>query len=731
MFSSVFEPSLLLDAIAAAVLVCNETHILYSNPTAQRMLGISTRQAKPVPLTFFLEPQDAALFRDALHRGERCNLYWRKTPALSVCLESTAVRVDAPLFDPGEGATWVITLTQGADEGGESFWHVFDELPILAAVFDVDGTLLRINHSWKQILGWSLVDTPVTVSPLEALYPDPTERAQVIDFILTWEGVWGDFHTHTADGRQVSTSWFTRRLDDNRIFGLALDITHRRIIEEALRESEHIYRALFSQTYDAVFRLDLTGDVIDANDRASELLGYSREEILQKGYLDLLVQQEHEAAERVLLHLLEGGQTPVYERRFISKSGRVLVTEINAQMVYRTDGRPWYIQSIVHDITRRKAMEETLRESQQRYNGLVERIPGMVYRFRASPDGTIQLEYISPRCLDLNGIPAEDALRNPMLLIQQIHPDDLPAYWRQSELSAQTQSNFLWEGRALVNGELRWRRLEATTEQQPDGSIIWNGIQVDTTALHRAQEATLESEQLRLALHKEHELSHLKTSMMVRISHEFRTPLSIISTSSQLLQQYFHQMTPERRDQHFHRIQVGIAHLVKLLDDISLVVQSSREVADYKPAETDLTQLIRDIITQRHSRGRTRHILFEAHSNPLVVQLDEALTHAIVSNLLSNALKFSSDDSPVKVRATAADAHVVIEITDSGIGIPPEEQERIFEPFFRGSRIGEIPGLGLGLTIVRNAVEQHFGSIHVHSVPNEGTTFTVRLPISD
>ena len=383
---------------------------------------------------------------------------------------------------------------------------------------------------------------------------------------------------------------------------------------------------------------------------------------------------------------------------------------------------------LTQDITDLK-YSVALRREQQRYNEMMANIPAMVLRYRVI-NGEFVLEYLSPRCLELNGFSAEAAMQNPRLFTDQFQPDDLLAFWERMNQAVVDNQVFTWEGRVFVNGELHWRKYEVYPTPQADGSIVWNGLQTDTTEEKVTEAALLEAERLRTVFQKEQELSTLKTRMMQRISHEFRTPLALILTATNLLQRYHARFTDKRKQEYRSQIEGQVMHLSNVLDEIDLVIDGIFEETVFETRNLDMEEVCREETNRLQTNSPLPvniEVTVASHLPPVFG--DERHIRAILSNLLSNAVKFSAGDSLIRLNVSLRDGQLIISVQDHGIGIPHEDQERLFEPFHRGSNVGEIPGLGLGLSVVNNAVHLHDGTINIHSIPDEGTTVTVSLPV--
>jgi PAS domain S-box-containing protein len=243
-----------------------------------------------------------------------------------------------------------------------------------------------------------------------------------------------------------------------------------------------------------------------------------------------------------------------------------------------------------------------------------------------------------------------------------------------------------------------------------------------------AQRQRLEND-LRVALEKERELNELKSRIIATVSHEYRTPLTTILSSVDLLEHYDSRLTPDRKKKHFQRIQASVNYLTKLVEDMLLVNQAETGTLKFNPVPLDIAQVMREIVEEFQLSARNQGtITFECQEDCPNVLLDKRLIELILKNLLSNAIKFSSEESPIRLELSCQPDRIVFRLSDEGIGILPAEKNRIFNPFFRGSNIGVTPGVGLGLVIVKEAVDLHGGEIVIDSDLGKGTTFTITLP---
>lgn len=257
-----------------------------------------------------------------------------------------------------------------------------------------------------------------------------------------------------------------------------------------------------------------------------------------------------------------------------------------------------------------------------------------------------------------------------------------------------------------------------------------------TAALVSANEQLQEAnEEVRRALEQERELNELKSRFLSMASHEFRTPLTSILSSSELLQRYGDRLAPEKINTYHQRIQTSVKHMTTLVDEVLLVEKSRAGLTNFAPISLDLRAFCQDMIDEFLLGVAANHPLtihFEGADSDgrIIGEMDEESLRRILHNLISNAVKYSPEGGPVEVRVISAGDKIRFVVKDEGIGIPVQDQPRLFEFFHRAANVGVISGTGLGLYIVKQAVEQHGGTIELESREGEGSTFVVELPAS-
>lgn len=233
---------------------------------------------------------------------------------------------------------------------------------------------------------------------------------------------------------------------------------------------------------------------------------------------------------------------------------------------------------------------------------------------------------------------------------------------------------------------------------------------------------------IRVALEKEKELSELKSRFWSMIVHEFRNPLTSILASSQLLEVHGDRLNSERKQEYLELIQNSVKVMNQLLNDTLEIVRADRSNLEFNPTPIDLEAFCQDLVEETQLNSGSRHqILFLHHGDCQSMCLDDKLLWHILSNLLSNAVKYSPQGGTIILEITCTEEEATFKVKDEGIGIPKETQTHLFEPFHRADNVGNIPGTGLGLTLVRKCLDLHGGQIQVESEVGTGSTFTVNI----
>jgi signal transduction histidine kinase len=254
-------------------------------------------------------------------------------------------------------------------------------------------------------------------------------------------------------------------------------------------------------------------------------------------------------------------------------------------------------------------------------------------------------------------------------------------------------------------------------------------VQARTNELQRTLDALETSkEELTMSLEKEKEVNDLKSRFVSMASHEFRTPLSTILSSISLLAKYTNTEEQYKRDKHIDRVKSSVKSLTDILNEFLSIGKIEEGKVDVRPELFDITEFISGIINEMNVLLKPGQVFEYTHVGIPDAYSDSSLLKHVLVNLMSNAIKFSPENSIILIECTIQNEEVVIQITDHGIGIPTKDQVHLFERFFRATNVTNIQGTGLGLHIVGRYVDLLNGTITYNSELEKGSAFTIHFP---
>lgn len=367
----------------------------------------------------------------------------------------------------------------------------------------------------------------------------------------------------------------------------------------------------------------------------------------------------------------------------------------------------------------RKRVEARLRESEARFSAA----------FHASPFFLVIVRLSDARFVEVNdallrwaGYSREQVIgRTSLELNLWLDPRERTRFWADFR-----------EKHSLRDRECRLRNRAGavhTFSVSAEGITVQDEPHVLMVCLDITHSKQAEAELLR-ALETERELGKLRSDFVSMVSHEFRTPLGVIQSSAEILEDYFDRLHPSERREHLQSIHRHTRHMAGLMEEVLLFGRFEAGKTEFKPLPVDLDALARGVIQEVTASTESRCPIHLTFAQPLPhAHADERLLHHILTNLLTNAVKYSDPGAPVSLAISRECDQARLVVQDHGLGIPETDRARLFHAFFRASNVGERPGTGLGLVLVKRCVDLHGGSIECESAPGEGTTFTVRLPV--
>jgi PAS domain S-box-containing protein len=440
--------------------------------------------------------------------------------------------------------------------------------------------------------------------------------------------------------------------------------------------------------------------------------------------------------ERVLAEKAQAAQTgesALQEYRLVARDGRHVWVRDSAVVVRDETGKPLWRQGCVIDVTEAREAEELLRLAEARYRTLIEQLPLVVYI--DALDEYSSAIYMSPQIEGMLGYPVQDWLDDRAFFLKVLHPADRERVLAEVERTRVTEEPFRCEYRLVgQDGQVVWVRDEDRLVRGEDGRPLYSqGFMLDITGRIDAEH---ELGRL-LAAERAHneelrQLDRLKDEFVALVSHELRTPLTSIRGYLELvLEEEAGTLTDEQR-QFLGVVERNAHRLLALVGDLLFLAQVEAGKLSLEIGAVDLSAIAAESVETARPLAEDQDITLTLATGPLaLITGDRARLAQLLDNLISNGVKFTPPGGRVDVRVKGQRGNAVIEVRDTGMGIPSEEQHHLFERFFRTTKATEqaIPGTGLGLAISKAIVDAHGGQITVASADGGGTTFRISLPI--
>lgn len=608
----------------------------------------------------------------------------------------------------------------------ERFKRLFEFSPLGIALVDEHGHFQETNSAFADMLGYTEEEL-VSMNYWDINRVKHFTGERTFFDKLQGTGRFGPFDKEYVrkDGSTVPVLLHGMRVISSagevQIWGIAQDISARKKAERALRDSEEKFKALFEFSPLGMARVSWEGKFLQVNKAFADMVGYTAEEIYALTYWDVTPRKYEEQENKILEIVRATGTFGPFEKEYIHRDGHLVPIVLSGMLIHSPDGED-QLWGIAVDTTERTRAEQALKESERKFRAL----------FETSAQGVMLHENqlfstVNPAAARIFGRQPEDLVgMHPKDFAPEFQPDGEPsAAAAQRHLEACMEhgtTKFEWSQLHVDGHEVM---MEVTLTCIEGGR---NGlIQAVVTDISERKRAEME---LKRALERERELNQLKNNFVSMVSHEFRTPLGIIQSSAEILADYIERLDPAEREEQLRSIIKNSRRMAGLMEDVLLLGRLDAGRMVFRPGPLDLGALCRRIVDEVHSTSSARcPIRFFTAGVPAEILADERLLRHVLINLLSNAVKYSEEGEAVVFQVTGAENALRFHVRDRGIGIPQEDQVRLFDAFQRGSNVGQRPGTGLGLVIVKQSVELHGGTIEVESEVGSGTTVLVSIPL--
>lgn len=503
---------------------------------------------------------------------------------------------------------------------------------------------------------------------------------------------------------------------------------------------------IVSHSNDAIMVISKDGKINSWNDGAQNMFGYSTEEILGEPMILLSPESQKGEMKKLLNEVMVTQNNLNLELIKLRKNGDSIYVSLSLFPIRDEDGNIKELSAILRDISDKKRVEKDLIKSEALLKE-AQKISKMGSWEWNVINNHIQWSDELFNLLGLSKDSSEELSYQRYLNI--VHPEDKERIDRMARKAFRANTYYHFSHRILKSNKVRYIECRGNVEPDNQGNLRRAyGIAVDITDRIEAEKAKelftrklekkveertkelMESQKkLEKSLIKEKELGELKSHFVSTASHQFRTPLTIILSNSELIEIMIRNMDESLRskfEKASNRIKQEIFKMTELMDDVLILGKLASNNFEVALAPTNLKELCIDLVDQFNAiQTDGRKVIFSMEGIPHSRELDEKLINHALSNLLSNAFKYSPDAKSPELNLCFEDQKTTISIRDYGIGIPEDARKKLFQPFFRASNTGEFKGSGLGLNIAKEYIEYNNGELNVQSKINEGTEITI------
>ena len=631
-----------------------------------------------------------------------------------------------------ESHAWEIPLEEALYRQPAFVSEVLKTVGALVIVLDRQGRIVSFNRACEQATGYSVAEVKGKYVWDSLLAPDEVEPVKAV-FAQLLVGRFPNAHENhwvAKDGARRLIHWHNSCLTDSLgaveyVVATGIEMTDRRRAEDALRQSEERYRGIVETATEAIMVVDAQARIVFVNDRWSEMFGYSREEAMHMTHFELVF-PEDTARMKERWESRQGGRRESYEIRLRRKNGYPVWVLVGAAPNVGLEGEFLGTLTMLADITERKRAEEALGEAKEQLAQALRAANMGVWRL----DLRRQKRQFNGEVYQCLGIDPAHFAGTAEEFYAAVHPEDRDRLKVALSQTIAAGAPYDVEYRAVwPDGNVRHISARAQVTRDSSGQPQWvDGLVWDITERKRAEEV------LAAAKAAAEAATEAKSRFLARMSHELRTPLNAIVGFSDLMAEGSAGPLNEDYVRFVGHIQRGASYLLELINDILDLSKIEAGRVELHREDLRVARALEEVLAVINPLAAAKKIEITSAVGPdVLVHADRIRFKQILYNLLSNAVKYTPERGRVWIESAPQDGDVRISICDTGVGIPPEDHEAIFNEFHQVgvTTKGLKEGTGLGLAITRGLVEHHGGRIWVESEPGKGSRFSFTLPVGN
>ncbi len=609
---------------------------------------------------------------------------------------------------------------------------MLDLAPVALSMRDPEGRYQYANKTWEKYFGVRR-DGVIGTSPRDRASRDVADNllamdraAMALDPGVTMAPT--DFQLQGRNYMQTRTPMADSR---GKLLGVLIastDTTERTTLKQALDNEQVRFELLLRASKAGI--LDWAGvtRTVYYSPRFKEILLHAADTDTTDwpDFFELVHPEDRERVQtRFREHVLGTQQRQgaldvheLIEYRLRRADGSYVWIEAFGSSIRDTQGYAIRFIASITDISQRIAAEDALRSSEEHYRQVVNNVgEGMI----VIQDG--KFTFANPALFNLLGYSAEEVLGH----------DFLPFVYEEDRHLIQSNYARRLQGEDVppktdfrvrhISGKPIWVQISTTM-------VEWGGLPATLSFVSDITERKQAEDDTRRALAKQQELNDVRNRFVAMTSHEFRTPLATILSSTELIKYYSDRLPANEKAAVIQSIETGVHRMTHMLDRVLLLSKAQARMLEFHPQPIDLAALCKSLVDEVAARYPESTCQLNLSIAPDLGSgsFDPKLLTHILGNLLSNAIKYSPAGGTVRFDVARVGPSTVFTVADQGIGIPGDELAHLFGSFHRASNVGSIAGTGLGLAIIKEAVDLHGGNITVQSQPGTGTVFTVTLP---
>jgi PAS domain S-box-containing protein len=615
--------------------------------------------------------------------------------------------------------------------------QVIEEVGDVIYTADHTGRFTFINPRLEALTGYSNIELMGTDTQL-LVHPDWQERARKFYLHQFKHRIYETRYEFPIVTKQGETKWVEQNVvmvNHGKIIQsfqcVVRDITQRKNTEEEIGRTNQFLDSILENIPDMIFIKDGKDlRFMRINKAGEKLLGYLQEDMIGKNDYDFFPKEQADFFTNKDKETLKNSKGIDIMEEVINTAHGTRWLHTKKIPVYDAAGVPLYLLGISEDITERKKTEDTIIELNKNLERYVTELKESERFYRAIahnfPDGTISVldqnmnyVFIDGLELTLEGLKPEDLLGTPFL---NRFPEEIRTGVKNNLTQIFNGGNATFE--VPLSGNyyiMHGAPLESSGGTIKEILLVKQNI----TKLKQAED------NMKAALEKEKLINELKSRFVSLASHEFRTPLSTILSSTELIGEYIEHvgknpaLIKDKNIHHLNRIKLSIQNMVNILNSFLSLDQLEQGKTVTTPITFDVKELSKELIDEVHEKLKSGQKIKYSHSGDTTVYTDRLILGNVMLNLLTNAIKYSPENTIINYTTKTSKNGLEFIIEDHGIGIPETEQANLFERFFRASNTLNIEGTGLGLSIVKKYIDLLDGRISFTSRENEGSIFKV------